>query len=44
MSPSNPALSSFDFIDEIVRRLADKKNFPNLTKIVVAGHSAAASW
>ena len=40
MSPSNPALSSFDFIDELVRNLADKKVFPNLTKIVVAGHSA----
>jgi pimeloyl-ACP methyl ester carboxylesterase len=40
MSPSNPTLSSFDFIDEIVRRLSDKKNFPNLTRIVVAGHSA----
>jgi pimeloyl-ACP methyl ester carboxylesterase len=40
MSPSNPTLSSFDFIDEIVRKLADKKTFPNLTKIVVAGHSA----
>jgi pimeloyl-ACP methyl ester carboxylesterase len=40
MSPSNPTLSSFDFIDEIVRKLSDKKNFPNLTKIVVAGHSA----
>ncbi len=40
MSPSNPTHSSFDFIDEIVRMLADKKNFPNLTRIVVAGHSA----
>jgi pimeloyl-ACP methyl ester carboxylesterase len=40
MSPSNPALSSFDFIDEIVRKLANKKNFPNLTQIVIAGHSA----
>jgi pimeloyl-ACP methyl ester carboxylesterase len=40
MSPSNPTLSSFDFIDEILRKLANKKNFPNLTKIVVAGHSA----
>jgi pimeloyl-ACP methyl ester carboxylesterase len=40
MSPSNPTLSSFDFIDEIVRKLSNKKNFPNLTKIVVAGHSA----
>jgi len=40
MSPTNPTLSSFDFLDEILRKLANKKNFPNLTKIVVAGHSA----
>ena len=40
MSPSNPELSSFDFLDELVRKLADKRTFPNLAKIVVAGHSA----
>ena len=40
MSPTNPTISSFDFLDEIIRKLADKKVFPNLTKIVVAGHSA----
>lgn len=40
ISPSHPPLTSFDFIDELVKRLADKKVFPNLTKIVVAGHSA----
>lgn len=40
MSPNNPTISSFDFIDEIVRILANKKRFPNLTKIVIAGHSA----
>jgi pimeloyl-ACP methyl ester carboxylesterase len=40
MSPTLPSVSSFDFLDEIVRTLADKKVFPNLTKIVVAGHSA----
>jgi len=40
MSPSNPTLSSFDFLDEIVRELADKKTFPNLKQIVIAGHSA----
>ena len=39
-SPSHPTLTSFDFVDELVRKLADKRNFPNLTKIVVAGHSA----
>lgn len=39
-STNNPKLTSFDFLDTLVRRLADKKVFPNLTKIVVAGHSA----
>jgi len=33
-------LSSFDFMDEILRRLARKDIFPNLKMIVVAGHSA----
>lgn len=44
MSPSNTTLSSFDFVDELVRTLADKKRFPNLTKIVVAGHSAGGQY
>lgn len=44
MSPSHPTLSSFDFADEILRRLANKKTFPNLTKIVVAGHSAGGQF
>ena len=39
-APENPTLTSFDFIDELVRKLADKKVFSNLTKIVIAGHSA----
>jgi pimeloyl-ACP methyl ester carboxylesterase len=39
-SINTPAVTSFDFIDELVRRLADKRNFPNLAKVVVAGHSA----
>jgi pimeloyl-ACP methyl ester carboxylesterase len=44
MSTSNPTLSAFDFMDEIVRRLADKKTFPNLTQIVIAGHSAGGQY
>src|SRR5690606_16399478 len=44
MSPSNPELSSFDFADELLRHLADKKVFPNLAKIVVAGHSAGGQF
>ena len=43
-SPTNPALSSFDYVDEIVRKLADKKVFPNLTKIVIAGFSAGGQY
>ena len=39
-STSHPTLTSFDFIDEILRKLANKRIFPNLTHIVVAGHSA----
>jgi pimeloyl-ACP methyl ester carboxylesterase len=44
MSPSNPTLSSFDFMDAILRKLADKKTFPNLAKVVVAGHSAGGQF
>jgi pimeloyl-ACP methyl ester carboxylesterase len=44
MSTSNPTVSSFDFVDEIVRKLANKKTFPNLTKIVVTGHSAGGQY
>ena len=44
MSPSNPTISSFDLVDEILRTLANKKTFPNLTKIVVAGHSAGGQF
>jgi len=37
-------LSSFDFMDEILRRLARKDVFPNLKTIVVAGHSAGGQF
>jgi pimeloyl-ACP methyl ester carboxylesterase len=41
---SDPALTSFDVMDEILRRLADRRVFPNLTNIVVAGHSAGGQF
>jgi pimeloyl-ACP methyl ester carboxylesterase len=44
MSPTNPNVSSFDFVDELLRKLSNKKTFPNLTKIVVAGHSAGGQY
>jgi hypothetical protein len=37
---SNPDLTSFDFLDEVLRKVASKKIFPNLKQIVVTGHSA----
>jgi pimeloyl-ACP methyl ester carboxylesterase len=40
----NDKLTSFDFMDEIVRRLARKEVFPNLKTIVVAGHSAGGQF
>jgi pimeloyl-ACP methyl ester carboxylesterase len=39
-STTNPQLTSFDLLDRMVRLLADKKTFPNLAHVVVAGHSA----
>ena len=44
MSTSHPTLSTFDFMDEIIRTLANKKVFPNLIKVVVAGHSAGGQF
>jgi pimeloyl-ACP methyl ester carboxylesterase len=40
----NAKLTSFDIADEIVRRLADKKVFPNLKHIVIAGHSGGGQF
>lgn len=41
---SHPELSSFDFADEILQKLAKKATFPNLRAIVVAGHSAGGQY
>jgi pimeloyl-ACP methyl ester carboxylesterase len=43
-SPTDTSVTSFDFVDEIVKTLANKKVFPNLTHIVVAGHSAGGQY
>ena len=44
MSTTHPALSSFDIVDEILRKLAKKNVFPNMKAIVVAGHSAGGQF
>ena len=41
---NNQKLTSFDFTDEILRRLAKKEVFPNLKAIVVSGHSAGGQY
>ena len=41
---ADASLSSFDFVDEILRKLAKKAVFPNLKHIVVAGHSAGGQY
>ena len=41
---SDPQLTSYDFTDEILKKLARKDAFPNLKRIVVAGHSAGGQF
>lgn len=43
-STSNKDLTSYDFADEILRKLARKSVFPNLRTIVVTGHSAGGQF
>ena len=44
VSASSDKVTSFDFVDEILRKLARKQAFPNLKAIVVAGHSAGGQF
>ena len=43
-SASSDKITSFHFVDEILRKLANKQTFPNLRAIVVAGHSAGGQY
>ena len=43
-STSHPDLASFDFADQILRKLANKNVFPNMRAVVVAGHSAGGQF
>jgi pimeloyl-ACP methyl ester carboxylesterase len=44
IAASHKDLSSFDFMDAILKKLANKRMFPNLAAIVVAGHSAGGQF
>ena len=37
-------LNSYDFMDQLLRRIADRSVFPNLEAIVVTGHSAGGQY
>jgi hypothetical protein len=37
---SDPIVTSFDFLDQLLLKVASKKAFPNLKQIVIIGHSA----
>jgi pimeloyl-ACP methyl ester carboxylesterase len=41
---SHPELTSFDLVDRILQKLANKQIFPGLRGIVVAGHSAGGQF
>jgi pimeloyl-ACP methyl ester carboxylesterase len=41
---SDKDLSSFDFMDQILKAIADRRVFPNLEAVVVAGHSAGGQF
>jgi len=43
-APSDERLTSFDLMDEILRKLARKGVFPRLRRVVVAGHSAGGQF
>jgi hypothetical protein len=44
VAANNPKLTSYDFADAILRKVARKEIFPNLKIIVVAGHSAGGQF
>ncbi len=41
---NNPNVTSFDTVDELLRDLAGKQAFPNLSSLVVAGHSGGGAF
>jgi hypothetical protein len=44
VATGNDKLTSYDLMDEILRKLARKETFPNLKVIVVSGHSAGGQY
>jgi hypothetical protein len=38
------SVTTFDFVDEIVRKVTNKNTFPNLRTVVITGHSAGGQF
>jgi hypothetical protein len=43
-SLSDASLTSYDFMDELLRKIARKDVFPNIRQVVVSGHSAGGQF
>jgi pimeloyl-ACP methyl ester carboxylesterase len=43
-SSNDPAVNSFQVMDEILRQVVSPERFPNVARIVVLGHSAGAQY
>lgn len=43
-SVGNPAITSFGVMDQLLKKLAEKKAFPNLNAVVLTGHSAGGQF
>ena len=41
---NNEKLTSYDFVDEILQRLARRETFPGLRSVVIAGHSGGGQF
>jgi pimeloyl-ACP methyl ester carboxylesterase len=41
---NNDKLTSYDFVDEVLRKLARKEGFPSLRGVVIAGHSGGGQF
>ena len=44
VATNNDKFTSFDLMDEMLRKLANKAVFPNLNTIVISGHSAGGQY
>ena len=44
MSDFGESISSFGVIDEVLLRLSNQNQFPNLSQVLITGHSSGAAF